>query len=126
VLSGAATWRRTDRPLFHLATERPEVHTNVGGSDRIARAVVGVALLLAGWWLHRSEGRERRRRLLSTGLAYAGAELLVTAVIQRCPVNALLGVNTCEQRVPEAARSARARLSRDDGGDRCVPIPTRS
>lgn len=60
---------------------------NVGGIDRIGRLVVSLALLAVGY----------RNRDTTTGtLAFiAGADLLATAVIQRCPVNALFGVDTC-------------------------------
>ncbi|WP_408960048.1 DUF2892 domain-containing protein [Natrinema sp. 74] len=60
---------------------------NVGGFDRIGRVVVAAALLLLGY--------RNRDRTLGTLAFIAGSDLLATAVIQRCPVNALLGVNTC-------------------------------
>jgi small-conductance mechanosensitive channel len=65
---------------------------NVGGTDRIARAVGGVGLLvvtlvavLAGWLA------------LATGAALASSGLLFNAVVGWCGMNALFGVNTCSR-----------------------------
>lgn len=60
---------------------------NVGGIDRIGRVVLAAALLLIGY--------RTRDRTLGTLAFIAGSDLLATAVIQRCPVNALLGIDTC-------------------------------
>ncbi|APX97801.1 YgaP family membrane protein [Natronorubrum daqingense] len=60
---------------------------NVGGTDRTLRIVLGVALLAFGY---------RNRDRTAGALAFvAGSDILATAVIQRCPVNALLGIDTC-------------------------------
>ncbi|WP_323172664.1 DUF2892 domain-containing protein [Natrialba sp. PRR66] len=60
---------------------------NVGGVDRFLRGTLGLALLLIGY---------RNRKQTAGTLAFiAGSDLLATAVIQRCPINALLGVDTC-------------------------------
>ncbi|QLD89242.1 DUF2892 domain-containing protein [Natronomonas salina] len=60
---------------------------NVGGIDRWLRVAVALALLGFGY---------RNRESRTGTLAFlAGSDLLATAVIQRCPVNALLGVDTC-------------------------------
>lgn len=59
--------------------------TNVGSIDRIARVLVGLGVLGAGfyfksWW----------------GLA--GCVPLLTAVLGFCPAYPLLGINTCRTR----------------------------
>ncbi len=59
---------------------------NVGGFDRRVRILAGIAVL--GYAL-RTSGIKRVAALL------AGADLFLTAALQRCPVNALLGVDTC-------------------------------
>lgn len=60
---------------------------NVGGLDRIGRLVVSLALLAFGY---------RNREKTVGALAFiGGADLLATVVIGRCPVNALLGIDTC-------------------------------
>lgn len=61
--------------------------TNEGSIDRIARFLIGGALLGAAF-------------LMFTGLwqivaGVAGAILLVTAAIGFCPLYMLLGINTC-------------------------------
>lgn len=60
---------------------------NVGGFDRTSRFVLAAALLLIGY--------RNRSRTLGTLLFVAGSDILATAIIQRCPVNALLGIDTC-------------------------------
>ena len=70
---------------------------NVGGLDRIARLVLGPALLLLGvaalaGLFTLAAG--------TTGLVVAGlllvvgAVLTVTALTQKCPLNSLIGLNT--------------------------------
>ncbi|WP_049904766.1 YgaP family membrane protein [Natrialba asiatica] len=60
---------------------------NVGGVDRFLRITLGLTLLLIGY---------RNREQTAGALAFiAGSDLLATAVIQRCPINALLGIDTC-------------------------------
>lgn len=60
---------------------------NVGGLDRTLRLVVATCLLVVGY----------RNRSSSWGtLAFVGgSDILATALIQRCPANALFGVDTC-------------------------------
>ena len=59
---------------------------NVGGIDRIVRAVVGLALIalaatgMVAWW------------------GWLGVVPLLTAIIGWCPPYALLGFNTCRAR----------------------------
>ncbi|MDL5363000.1 DUF2892 domain-containing protein [Halalkalicoccus sp. NIPERK01] len=59
---------------------------NVGGADRHLRILGGIVLLGSAL---RARGFGRVAALL------AGAVLLLTAAVQRCPVNALAGVDTC-------------------------------
>lgn len=60
---------------------------NVGGLDRIGRVAVSFALLAFGY--------RDRERTIGTLAFVGGADLLATAVIGRCPLNALFGVDTC-------------------------------
>ena len=60
---------------------------NVGGFDRILRVVVSIALLLFGY--------RNRDRTVGTLAFVAGSDIFATAVIQRCPLNALFGIDTC-------------------------------
>jgi uncharacterized membrane protein HdeD (DUF308 family) len=68
---------------------------NVGGYDRLARLVVGPVLLLVGI--------VSLAEILPLGLPVAavalvvGAVFLVTGLVQQCPLNSLLGVNTCSR-----------------------------
>ena len=66
---------------------------NVGGTDRIARAVVGIALVAVavGAFL-------TARRGVGVAAALAGAGLLFNAATQFCGVNALLGIDTCSRK----------------------------
>lgn len=98
---------------------------NVGGYDRIVRIAAGLALLVVARSLGRGGSRTGTRRLARGVLAAAGGDLLVTSLLQRCPVNALLGVNTCEQGLEEAVRTA-VRRPRDVAEGRRIPVPTRS
>lgn len=69
---------------------------NVCGVDRVERAVSGVllavVLLRASGRSEVDDGNIRLPRLLSV---YALAELSVDLFTQWCPLNALLGIDTC-------------------------------
>jgi len=75
---------------------------NVGGYDRIARFVIGPALLLVGG---ASLGGLVVLAAGTVGLVLGviillvGAILTVTAITQKCPLNNLLGLNTYETAV---------------------------
>jgi ABC-type glucose/galactose transport system permease subunit len=60
---------------------------NVGSLDRIIRAIVGVACIVAFF-------------SMSGGLAWllgvVGAVMILTAALGSCPPYALLGINTCK------------------------------
>ena len=60
---------------------------NVGGFDRLLRVVLGTALLLFGY--------RNRNRTVGTLAFVAGSDVFATAVIQRCPMNAVFGIDTC-------------------------------
>lgn len=60
---------------------------NVCGVDRLGRLVLAATLLLVGY--------RNRNRTLGALIFIAGSDILATAVIQRCPVNAVLGIDTC-------------------------------
>ena len=60
---------------------------NVGGFDRTLRVVLAAALLLIGY--------RNRDRTAGTLTFIAGSDILATAVIRRCPVNELFGIDTC-------------------------------
>lgn len=60
---------------------------NVGGTDRTLRLVVGVVLLLLGFFAPLTP-------LWQTVVFVLAAVALVTAIIRFCPANALIGLNT--------------------------------
>jgi len=60
---------------------------NVCGGDRIGRVLLSALLLVVGY--------RNRQRTIGTIAFVAGSDLLATAVIQRCPVNTVLGIDTC-------------------------------
>ncbi|WP_255169402.1 YgaP family membrane protein [Natrononativus amylolyticus] len=60
---------------------------NVGGLDRLLRLAVGLALLVVGY--------RYRRRTAGTVAFIAGSDVLASGVLGRCPMNALLGIDTC-------------------------------
>lgn len=60
---------------------------NVGGLDRVGRVAVALALLAFGY--------RNRERTIGSLAFIGGSDLLATAVIQRCPLNALFGIDTC-------------------------------
>ena len=66
---------------------------NVGGYDRIARLVAGPLLLLVA--IASVVGAVPLGTLVAVVAFLVGAILTVTGVLQRCPLNALFGVNTC-------------------------------
>lgn len=61
---------------------------NVGGADKAVRLVLGIALLAIGLFAG--------LRTTWTIILYAAAAIgLLTAFIGYCPLNTLLGINTC-------------------------------
>ena len=62
---------------------------NVGGIDRIARIVVGLALIL-GFFLNPDASLR--------WLYLIGIVPLATGLLQTCPAYSLLGLNTCPTR----------------------------
>ena len=73
---------------------------NVCGIDRLVRLTVGPVLVLVGYLLSRSSSRNSVDGSISrwhVGTAYAGAELVVTGLLQWCPGNYLLGIDTCKR-----------------------------
>lgn len=61
---------------------------NVGGADRAVRFIVGLVLLALGIFVLSPV-------VWRAIFIVAGGILFVTAVIRYCPINHLLGVNTC-------------------------------
>jgi hydrogenase/urease accessory protein HupE len=68
--------------------EGDAVKCNVGGVDRGARIVLGVLLLGIVLFIAMSP-------IWQTVLAVLGVVALVTGAIRYCPLNALLGVDSC-------------------------------
>jgi len=66
---------------------------NVGGMDRTARLVLGPLLALVG--LAVVFDVVSTNVYLGGALVVVGAIFLVTGAVQQCPINSLLGVNTC-------------------------------
>lgn len=61
---------------------------NVGGIDKTLRIVIGIALAVYAW-----EGD--LGPVARTVLAVIAAIALITAFVGFCPLNRLLGINTC-------------------------------
>ncbi len=77
------------------------MNKNVGGNDRIARLVIGPILVLAGvagyaGLLVLAVG-PLPQALTSVIVVLVGVILLVTGLIQKCPLNRVLGFNTYRQ-----------------------------
>lgn len=72
---------------------------NVGGMDRTARIVVGVVLLLVGFFAPLNV-------VWQTVVFVIAAIALVTAVIGFCPANAVIGINTCKPSKSETSPKA--------------------
>jgi hypothetical protein len=75
---------------------------NVGGMDRIARLVIGPILVLAGvagyaGLLVLAVG-PLPQALTSVIVFLVGVILLVTGLVQKCPLNRVLGFNTYRQK----------------------------
>jgi hypothetical protein len=78
------------------------MHKNVGGYDRIGRFVIGAVLLVAGIVGYAGMLRVAvgpvPQALMALILVLIGVVLLVTGYTQKCPLNSLLGVDTCPAR----------------------------
>jgi len=66
---------------------------NVGGMDRTARLVLGPLLAVVG--LAVVFDVVSTNVYLGGALVVVGTIFLVTGAVQQCPINSLLGVNTC-------------------------------
>lgn len=63
---------------------------NVGGVDMYARLVIGVVLLVVGFSVPMAT-------MWQTVVFVLAAIALVTGAIRYCPLNALIGLNTCQK-----------------------------
>lgn len=68
---------------------------NVGGMDRTARLVLGPLLAIVG--LAIVFGVVSTNVYLGAALVVVGAVFLVTGAVQQCPINSVLGINTCSR-----------------------------
>jgi hypothetical protein len=87
---------------------------NVGGYDRAARIVLGPALLIAGGAALAGLVTFASGTVglgLAGGALIVGAILTVTAVTQKCPLNALLGMNTYRGSAGERSASEEIKAS---------------
>ncbi len=62
---------------------------NVGGMDRIVRAILGIVLLALGIWA--------LQNVLQWVAIIVGAILLITALVSFCPIWSLLKINTAKK-----------------------------
>lgn len=78
------------------------MNKNVGGYDKKGRFVIGGVLLIAGVaayvGLLRVAVGPVPQALMALLLLVVGVILFVTGYTQRCPINSVLGVNTCKTR----------------------------
>lgn len=78
---------------------------NVCGTDRRARLAIGAALLAVA--LIPGSENESAVSLRQVLAAYGAAEfLLINGTLQWCPLNALLGIDTCARDWPERLRGS--------------------
>jgi ABC-type uncharacterized transport system permease subunit len=69
------------------------MRANVGSPDRIARIIVGIALIVAAV----SPALPLAANpILQWGAVVVGAVMIVTALVRICPLYSLLGVTTCK------------------------------
>lgn len=74
---------------------------NTCGVDRWTRLFVGTVLAALALLARRGRGKPGRDGTVATWQVialYAGAELLVTGLVQWCPLNYALGRDTCARR----------------------------
>ncbi len=67
------------------------MNANVGGIDRVVRAVAGAALLAAGFLA----GIEAPWNYVAMGV---GVIFLLTSIISFCPLYRIVGMNTCPKK----------------------------
>lgn len=77
------------------------MHENVGGMDRIARLLVGPILVLVGVagyaGIFALAVGPLPQALTSILVVLVGGILVVTGLVQKCPLNRVLGFNTYRQ-----------------------------
>lgn len=88
------------------------MNKNVGGTDRIARLIVGPILILVGiagfaGLLVLAVG-PLPQALTSVIVVLVGAVLLVTGLVQKCPLNGILGFNTYRRKGPGESEDRKA------------------
>jgi len=73
---------------------------NVGGADRTVRVALGVLALLSSLAVvvYGDGLTGARQVVVATAMLLFTAVMFATAGVRRCPINALLGRNTCRSR----------------------------
>ena len=66
---------------------------NMGKNERIFRVMLGIAVVLVGWYLIAGSGMT----VLPAIILIVGIVLILTALFAFCPLNALLHFNTCSE-----------------------------
>lgn len=61
---------------------------NVGSTDRIIRAILGIGIIVFAVLSHGS----------IRWVGIVGAVLLITAIVRYCPAYSIVGINTCSTR----------------------------
>ena len=66
---------------------------NIGKCERMLRVAFGVLFVVNGWGMLEGYGPG----IASSFLLIVGAALIVTGVFSYCPINVMLGHNSCKQ-----------------------------
>lgn len=82
---------------------------NVGGLDKRVRLVIGPILIVAGiagyaGFVALAVG-PIPQALASVIILLIGVILLVTGIVEKCPINAMLGINTYSVKEPEPSQT---------------------
>ncbi|MFD1586199.1 DUF2892 domain-containing protein [Halorientalis brevis] len=72
--------------------------SNVGGADRKLRAIVGVVLAVVA-----VRALERGQGTRGTVIWFAAVPILFTVFTRYCPLNELLGRDTCQRAAPDTS-----------------------
>jgi hypothetical protein len=87
-ISGGQSEQKLAPTALQLAAKGPVMQCNVGGAERGLRFLVGLVALAVALFVDVSDGWR-------IGLFVIAAVGVLTAVVRFCPLNSLIGRNSC-------------------------------
>jgi Protein of unknown function (DUF2892) len=79
--------------VSQFSKQEVSMSTNVGNADRVIRVIIGLALISYAWFYPSAP---------LSWLGWIGLLPILTAAFGTCPLYSLIGVNTCNVKLPRS------------------------